>query len=131
MIKQISRDELLKLMDSAEQFKLVDVLSKESYEREHIRGSLSVPLDDIEKKAARFFKKDEKIVVYCASFECNASTQAAEKLLSMGYKNVLDYKGGLGDYKETGDKLQGSLHNKTDCVGYGCCGCSVAPKSPF
>ena len=132
MIKRISREELLKIMGSGQRFKLVDVLSRESYKKEHIPDSLSLPLDEIEKRAAGLFKKDEKIVVYCASFDCKASTEAAEKLAAMDYKDVLDYKGGLGDYKETGDKLEGSLHDKkSDCVGYGCCGCSVAPKFIF
>jgi rhodanese-related sulfurtransferase len=112
MIKIIKRDELMRMVSSGEKFKLVDVLDKGHYEKEHIKGAISLPLDEIEKKAGRMLKKDETIVVYCASFDCQASTKAAEKLLSMGYKNVLDYKGGLKDYKETGLPLEGSLYER-------------------
>lgn len=123
MVKQISRQELLDLISSGANFKLVDVLEKGHYEKEHIRGAFSLPLKDIEKKAGRFFKKDDLLIVYCASFECQASTAAAEKLLTMGYKNVLDYKGGLKDYKEANLPLEGSLHKESMQTCPSCCSC--------
>lgn len=113
MVKQISRQELLDLTSSGAKFKLVDVLEKDHYEKEHIGGAISLPLKDIEKKAGRFFKKDDLLIVYCASFECQTSIMAAEKLLAMGHKNVLDYKGGLKDYQEADLPLEGSLHKES------------------
>lgn len=122
MVKNITRDELLKMISGGEKFKLVDVLDKVHYEKEHIRGAISLPLGDIENKASKLLKKDETIVVYCASFSCQASTQAAEKLLSLGYKHVLDYKGGLTDYKEANLPLEGSLNRSASTtVSGGCC----------
>lgn len=112
MIKQISRAELMQMTSSGEKFKLVDVLSSESYANEHLKGAISLPLNEIEKKAAKVLKKDDKIVVYCASFDCQASTKAAEKLLALGYKNVLDYKGGLADYKAANLPLEGRVVSK-------------------
>lgn len=128
MITLITRDELLQLLNAGEKFKLVNVQSRKSFEMEHIKGSISLPLDEIEKRAKQAFKKNEKIVVYCAGFGCKASAEAAEKLSFLGYKDVVDYKGGLTDYKESGEQLMGRLHEKTNCIGYGCCGFSVAPK---
>ena len=123
MVKQISREELLEMATLGKKFKLVDVLDKEHFEKEHIKGAISLPLDEIEKKAKRLLKKDETIVVYCASFECQASTKAAEKLLLLGYKNVLDYKGGLKDYKEANLPLEGSLCEAASGVANTCsCG---------
>lgn len=43
-------------------------------------------------------------VLYCWSFLCTASTTAARKLSAMGYR-VLDYKGGLKEWKEKGNPL--------------------------
>ncbi|MDD4900406.1 MAG: rhodanese-like domain-containing protein [Candidatus Omnitrophica bacterium] len=100
MINTMSRDELARLIQSGEKFRLVDVLAKESFAQEHIKGSISLPLAEIGKRAGKLFKKDEKIVVYCASFQCTASTQAAQELINLGFTNVLDYKGGLQDFKE-------------------------------
>ena len=107
MVKQITRDELMEMIESGPKFRLVDVLPKESYEKEHIKGAISIPLNEIDQKAAKALKKNDITVVYCASFDCPASTKAAERLLGLGYKNVLDYKGGLKDYKEAHLPLQG------------------------
>jgi rhodanese-related sulfurtransferase len=122
-VKQITREELLDLIKSGKSFKLVDVLSRESYENEHIKGAISIPLDEIGKRSRELLKKDELIVVYCASFDCQASTSCAEKLLTLGYKNVLDYKGGLRDYKEAslplekGLRLQGAESDESETEG--------------
>lgn len=123
MIKQITRDELVKMMDSSQKFRLVDVLEADSYEKVHIKGAVSIPLDELEKKAPELLKKDETIITYCASFDCQASTQAAEKLVSLGYQNVLDYKGGLKDYKEANLPLAGRFHEKKACISSCCSSC--------
>jgi rhodanese-related sulfurtransferase len=123
MLKKITREELTNMVSSGQRFKLVDVLDKGHYEKEHIPGAISLPLNEIEKKAAKVLKKDDTIVVYCASFDCQASSDAAEKLISMGYQNVLDYKGGLKDYKEANLPLEGSLHKAASGVASSCLTC--------
>lgn len=123
MVKKITRDELIKMVSSGQKFKLVDVLDKEHFQKEHIKGAISLPVNEIEKKAATMLNKSETIVVYCASFNCQASTKACEKLLSLGYKNVLDYKGGLKDYKEANLSLEGSLYEAASKVRSGCTSC--------
>jgi rhodanese-related sulfurtransferase len=110
LFKTINREELLKLMNSGKPFKLIDVLSCEHFRQEHIKGAISLPLDEIEKKAHKILNKEDTAVVYCASLECTASTRAAEKLVSLGFKNVMDYKGGLKDYKEAGLTLEGNCY---------------------
>lgn len=122
MIKQIMRDELMQMISSGQKFKLVDVLDKEHFAQEHIKGAISLPVNEIDAQAAKILKKTETIVVYCASFDCQASTNAAEKLIKLGYKHVLDYKGGLKDYKAANLPLGGSLHAgvKEPKVCYSC-----------
>ena len=121
MVTKLNRNELMEMIKSGEKFKLVDVLPKESYEKEHLKGAISLPLAEIEKEAAQVFKKDDLIVTYCASFECQASTNAADKIFSLGYQNVFDYKGGLKDYKEAGLPMEGSLYRKTGKTKSCCC----------
>jgi rhodanese-related sulfurtransferase len=82
-----------------------------------------LPVNEIEKKAGKFLKKEDLIVVYCASFECQASTGAAEKLMDLGYKNVLDYKGGLKDYKEANLPLEGRLYEAHSKTAHACQAC--------
>jgi len=122
MINKITREELIKMRDMGSEFKLVDVLPAESFTKEHIPGAISIPLAEMGKKAARLLKKNETVVVYCGSFDCQASTEAAKKLQALGYKNVLDYKGGLKDYKEAGLPLEGS-DVKEFCPQGGSCSC--------
>lgn len=121
MIKQITREELQRMRAAQEKFTLVDVLSRESFDREHIPGAVSMPLAGLKRLALRLLDKNDTIVVYCASFECNASSAAAQQLEALGFTHVLDYKGGLKDYKEGGLALEGSLHACASCDA--CCSC--------
>jgi len=45
---------------------VVDVRGQEAYEAGHIPGSISVPLDDVEKRVAELKKTGKPIVLYCA-----------------------------------------------------------------
>lgn len=111
MIKKIDSLELYWLLNSEDHpATLVDVLDEEHYEKEHIKGALSLPLNRIEKEAKEVLSKDDNIVVYCASSECKASLKAAEKFKDLGFKRIYDYTGGLKDFKRTGLPLEGSLY---------------------
>ncbi len=91
------------MMENEEQFKLVEVLSPEGYEKEHLPLAINIPMNRLEELAPKFLSdKNERMVVYCSSFTCTASTGATRKLQSMGYTNVLDYKGGKKDWDSAG-----------------------------
>jgi rhodanese-related sulfurtransferase len=112
MAQMIDRTKLLELLRKNSKAIVVDVLKKEQYDKEHIKGAISIPLDDLEMEAPEKLDKDDMIIVYCASFECPASTQAAQKLEEMGYNNVYDYKGGIKDYKEAGLAVDSFSYHK-------------------
>jgi rhodanese-related sulfurtransferase len=112
MSKCITREALKGMIDRNEDFILVDVLSPECYEEEHIPRSINIPLEDIENKAKELLKEGKEIVVYCGSLQCTMSSQAAERLTKLGYKNVYDYEGGLQDWKDAGLSLESSKHAK-------------------
>ncbi len=125
MIKTISRDQLMAFKNTDTPFKLVDVRVAEGYAKEHIAGAISIPLAEIEKEAFNRLKKSDTIVVYCGSYACTASTMAAEKLLALGYGQVLDFKGGLIEYKEAGLPLECCWEGAAkDCPA--CCDCDEA-----
>src|SRR5690625_7892017 len=73
----------------------------DSFNKEHIRSSVNVPVDEdnftsrVEQIAG---SKEREVVVYCASFDCDASTRAAEKLQQEGFTQVYDYEGGTKDW---------------------------------
>ena len=68
-------------------------------------GAINIPVDKLKEIAPKMLKKSDKIVVYCASYQCHASTNGARILLEMGYKNVLDFKGGKKTRVDAGFEL--------------------------
>ncbi len=104
-VKEISYEQFTAIRNSGEKHRLLDVLSTDSYGNGHIEGAESFPLEEISKGTAEMrLSQSDNIIVYCGSFKCAASTEAAKKLSSMGY-NVLDYKGGLKEWQEKGNSL--------------------------
>ena len=104
-VKEITYDQFMKIRNSGEKYALLDVLSAESYANGHIESAESFPVDTISKESAGArLSNDANVIVYCGSFQCGASTAAAKKLSGLGY-NVLDYKGGLKEWQEKGNKL--------------------------
>jgi len=103
--RQITYDQLVRIQHSGERYLLLDVLPESSYRSGHIESSASFPVDTITKETAqRRLAKDSRIIVYCASFNCPASTIAARRFSELGY-TVLDYKGGLKDWQDKGNTL--------------------------
>ncbi len=110
-MNELKKEELKRMLDAKEDFALVNVLPEQYFNREHIPGSINVSVHDpgfLEKFMEAVPDKARKVVVYCASFECTASPTAAAKLRKAGYKNVLDYEGGIKGWKEAGYPLQAS-----------------------
>ena len=62
-IPRITADETKRRLDAGERILLVDVRGREAYDRSHIPGAISVPVNDIE---ARFgeIPVDRTIVTY-------------------------------------------------------------------
>jgi rhodanese-related sulfurtransferase len=104
-VKVLSIKQLLQMQKDNDKFTLAYVLPGSYFKRGHIPDSINLSVDDIEKKAKSVLKKGDKIVVYCESYSCHASTRAAEMLLKMGYKNVYDFKAGKQGWVDSGLKL--------------------------
>jgi len=118
-MQTIERDELKQHLDESQDFLFLNVLSEEKYEDEHIPGSQNVPFDDDDEDFARKVEplvatKDDFIVVYCASTDCPASSNAAKALENAGFTNVRAYEGGIHDWKDASYKLEGEkVQSKT------------------
>lgn len=111
-MRTISRDELRQRLDESQNFTLVNVLSEESFEDEHIPGSHNIPYDDDNtefagKVEALAGSKDEFIVTYCASVDCPASANAAKALEEEGFTDVRAYEGGMKEWKEASYPVEG------------------------
>lgn len=64
---------------------IVDVRSKSEYAGGHIKGSLNIPVDQLEKNLSKL-SKDKTIITCCASGMRSASAKSI--LQNNGYKNV-------------------------------------------
>jgi rhodanese-related sulfurtransferase len=94
MLEELTKEEFMDKRKS-DDFVLVNVLSRDTYEKGHILGSINIPADEIEKEAAERFTDTQDIVVYCLSEDCHASEKAADKLEEMGFEHVSDFIRGL------------------------------------
>jgi rhodanese-related sulfurtransferase len=99
---KIDRKELRKKIDRGDDFTLVDARSVLSYREEHIKGAISLPLNEVDEKTVQMLGKNDEIVVYCSSFSCSASVDEVKKLRKMGFRNVKHYAGGIKDWKKAG-----------------------------
>ncbi len=87
---------------------LVDALAPMSYARSHLPGAINLPPDWVDERASmRIPDLDAEIVVYCSDVDCDASVIVAERLLELGYRNVLHYAGGKSEWVESGLPLEG------------------------
>jgi phage shock protein E len=65
---------------------ILDVRSKGEYEGGHIRGSINIPVDQLERNLGKLKDKNKPVITCCASGMRSAS--ARNILLSNGYKEV-------------------------------------------
>ena len=69
---------------------IIDVRTKGEYTNGHIRGSVNIPVDQLNNNTSRFSDKNKVIITCCASG--NRSGMAKRILASKGYTQV--YNGG-------------------------------------
>lgn len=94
---KISTEEAKELMDSTENYVLVDVREEDEYEQGHIQGALLMPYGKIGELAANeLLDKNQTILLYCRSGRRSAI--AAQTLAELGYTDVRDF-GGIIDWE--------------------------------
>jgi len=86
-IEKIKMDQLIERIKN-EHVTLIDVMPKKYYELQHIPGSSSIPLDELEKNLPTL-PLDKEVVAYCRGRYCLLSVQAVKILKSHGYKALL------------------------------------------
>jgi rhodanese-related sulfurtransferase len=107
-MKQINEQELKQLLKEKPNLTLINVLPEKVFEQGHIPNSINIPVENenfSEEVGSWVQNKQDPIVVYCASTQCSASTMAAEILEKNGYREVLDFKGGMEEWGAAGNKI--------------------------
>lgn len=94
--EKITMSEGLARMESDENYILLDVRRADEFEAGHIPGAVNIPNEEIgTEEIPSLPDKAQTIYIYCRSG--NRSKQAADKLLALGYTNLIEF-GGIIDY---------------------------------
>ena len=95
--RQISMDEAIKMMRDEKNYIILDVRRPDEYAEGHIPGAINVPNEEIgTAEIAELPDKSQMILVYCRSGR--RSKEASEKLVKLGYTNIVEF-GGILDWK--------------------------------
>ena len=95
--RQISMDEAGEMMKKQSGYIILDVRRPDEYAEGHIPGAINVPNEEIgAADIAELPDKAQLILVYCRSGR--RSKEASEKLVKLGYTNIVEF-GGILDWK--------------------------------
>ena len=94
--KIITQEEAKKIIDGQDGYIILDVRTKEEYDAGHIPNAMLLPNEDIGSEDIDILPdKKQLILIYCRSG--NRSKQAAQKLVDLGYENIMEF-GGIIDW---------------------------------
>lgn len=104
-MKEITTQELFSLMKSINDFTLLDCRGVDYFNWEHLPDTINLRWKYVEDKALKFLpSKNKLIITSCDGFTCNSSIRCYQNLIKIGYTNILEYSGGLADWKAHGYK---------------------------
>lgn len=94
---QIGMEEAVSMMEKESDYIILDVRTPQEFAEKRIPGAINVPNESIgEEEIVELPHKDQLILVYCRSGR--RSKQAAEKLVKLGYTNIVEF-GGIIDWQ--------------------------------
>ena len=102
---EVSFNDLNKLVNEGTVF-LIDANERETYNDGHILGAVNFLAESSEFDQDLPQEKDKLVVCYCGSEKCLAWLDAAKELNSLGYTNVMHYKGGIKGWKKSGGEIE-------------------------
>ena len=95
--RQITMDEAVTMMAQETGYIILDVRRPDEYAAGHIPGAINVANESIGMtEIPELPDKDQLIMVYCRSGR--RSKEASEKLVKLGYTNIVEF-GGILDWK--------------------------------
>ena len=95
--RQITMSEAVEMMASESDYIILDVRRPDEFSAGHIPNAVNIPNESIGADEIDVLPdKDRLILVYCRSG--NRSKQASEKLVRLGYTNIVEF-GGILDWK--------------------------------
>ena len=90
--RQITMEEAVTMLEEETGYTILDVRTAQEYSEKHIPGAINIANESIgTKDIPELPDKDQLILVYCRSG--NRSKQASEKLIKLGYTNIVEIGG--------------------------------------
>lgn len=90
--RQITMEEAVTMLEEETGYTILDVRTAQEYSEKHIPGAINIANESIgTKDIPELPDKDQLILVYCRSG--NRSKQASEKLVKLGYTNIVEIGG--------------------------------------
>lgn len=83
----------------------VDARAEEIFEEGHIKGAVSLPLNQFDNRIGKFkaaYPLSSYIITYCSGRECDDSHELAQQLFAKGYTNINVFIDGYPGWKEAG-----------------------------
>ena len=94
--RQINMGEAITMMEEESDYIILDVRTAAEFAEKHIPGALNIPNETIgTEEIPELPNKEQLILVYCRSG--NRSKHASEKLVALGYTNIVEF-GGINDW---------------------------------
>ena len=95
--QRISMEEAVVMMKEKKDYIILDVRRTDEFAEGHIPYAINIPNESIgTDEISELPNKDQLIMVYCRSGR--RSKEAAEKLLALGYTNIVEF-GGILDWQ--------------------------------
>ena len=95
--RSIAMDEAVTMMAQEDGYIILDVRRPDEFAAGHIPNAINVPNESIgTAEISELPDKDQLILVYCRSGR--RSKEASEKLVKLGYTNIVEF-GGILDWK--------------------------------
>ena len=94
--RQITIDEAITIMEQETDYIILDVRRPDEFASGHIKNAINVPNEIIgTSNISELPDKDQLILVYCRSGR--RSKEASQKLVELGYTNIVEF-GGILDW---------------------------------
>lgn len=108
-MQHIDAKTLATRMESRSAPLIIDVLPRDKYRSEHLPGAKSIPYEEddfVQRVQREAGGKEQEVLVYCASEQCDLSPKAGEALESAGFEKVIDFEAGIEGWKTAGYRVE-------------------------
>jgi rhodanese-related sulfurtransferase len=91
----------------SEKVLVINVLAAQYADDCRIKGTIAVSLDKLEA-FVESLRRDVKIIVYCAHYQCPKSEESWRLLKKLGFTNCFAYEGGIREWFQKGYPCEGA-----------------------